>query len=128
MSTVLPPKSALLLSAITISAVDGELDPNEVAIINRMDGLTTSADWELAIGVWDETPLEECIQLVAGSLNEKQQRVAMANMVDIAMADGSLHESENVLLRAYSDAFQVEDKEIERIVDVITLKNDKSAF
>lgn len=128
MSTVLPPKSALLLSAITISAVDGELDPNEVAIINRMDGLTTSADWELAIGVWDETPLEQCIQLVAASLNEKQQRVAMANMVDIAMADGSLHESENVLLRAYSDAFQVEDKEIERIVDVITLKNDKSAF
>ena len=128
MSTVLPPKSALLLSAITISAVDGELDPNEVAIINRMDGLTTSADWELAIGVWDETPLEECIQLVSSSLNEKQQRVAMANMVDIAMADGSLHESENVLLRAYSDAFQVDDKEIERIVDVITLKNDKSAF
>ncbi len=128
MSTVLPPKSALLLSAITISAVDGELDPNEVAIINRMDGLTTSADWELAIGVWDETPLEECIQLVSSSLNEKQQRVAMANMVDIAMADGSLHESENVLLRAYSEAFQVDDKEIERIVDVITLKNDKSAF
>jgi hypothetical protein len=44
------------------------------------------------------------------------------------MADGSFHESENVLLRAYTTAFTVSDAEVEKIVDVITLKNDKTGF
>lgn len=128
MDTKLTPKSALLLAAITISAIDGDVDVNEVAIINRLDGFTASADWEIAVAVWNETPLENCIPMVANALNMKQQRVTIANLVDIAMADGFLHEAENTLLRAYASAFSVSDAEIERIVDVITLKNDKSSF
>ncbi|MFT6712408.1 MAG: putative tellurite resistance protein B-like protein [Arenicella sp.] len=128
MTALLTPKSALLLSAITIAAIDGELDKNEMAIINRLDGFSLSDEWDMAIAVWDIKPLDECIVLVAETLDEKQQRVAMANMVDIAMADGSLDEAENMLLRAYADAFGVADSEIERIVDVITIKNDKSLF
>jgi uncharacterized tellurite resistance protein B-like protein len=128
MTALLTPKSALLLSAITMAAIDGELDKNEMAIINRLDGFSLSDEWDLAIAVWDIKPLDECIVLVAETLDEKQQRVAMANMVDIAMADGSLDEAENMLLRAYADAFGVADSEIERIVDVITIKNDKSLF
>jgi uncharacterized tellurite resistance protein B-like protein len=128
MTALMTPKSALLLSAITMAAIDGELDKNEMAIINRLDGFSLSDEWDLAIAVWDIKPLDECIVLVAESLDEKQQRVAMANMVDIAMADGSLDEAENMLLRAYADAFGVADSEIERIVDVITIKNDKSLF
>jgi tellurite resistance protein len=128
MTALLTPKSALLLSAITMAAIDGELDKNEMAIINRLDGFSLSDEWDLAIAVWEIKPLDECIVLVAETLDEKQQRVAMANMVDIAMADGSLDEAENMLLRAYADAFGVADSEIERIVDVITIKNDKSLF
>ena len=125
---MLSPKSALLLSTITITAIDGELDDNEVAIINRLDGSTTSEDWNQAIAVWDMTPLEDCIPMVAEALNEKQQRVAIANMIDIAMADGSLDEAENMLLRAYANIFKVSDADIENIVDVITIKNDMSLF
>ena len=125
---MLSPKTALLLSAITITAIDGDLDENEVAIINRLDGATTSDDWDQAIAVWDMTPLDECIPLVAEALNEHQQRVAIANMVDIAMADGSFDEDENMLLRAYANAFSVSDADIENIVDVITIKNDMSTF
>ncbi|MFT5610881.1 MAG: putative tellurite resistance protein B-like protein [Arenicella sp.] len=128
MTALLTPKSALLLSAITMAAIDGELDKNEMAIINRLDGFSLSDEWDLAIAVWEIKPLDECIVLVAETLDEKQQRVAMANMVDIAMADGSLDEAENMLLRAYADAFGVADSDIERIVDVITIKNDKSLF
>jgi len=128
MEQLFTPRAALLLAAITISAVDGDISPNEVAIINRLDGFTTSVDWDLAIGVWNDTPMEDCIELVAKSLSERQQRICFANLVDIAMADGSLHESENTLLRAYTSAFAVSDSEVERIVDVITLKNDKAGF
>ena len=48
--------------------------------------------------------------------------------MDIALADGSLHESENTLLSAYASAFSLDDSEVEKIVDVITLKNDKAGF
>ncbi|MBX2849530.1 MAG: TerB family tellurite resistance protein [Acidiferrobacterales bacterium] len=128
MSQLLTPRAALLLAAITISAVDGEVSKNEVAIINRLDGFSTSTDWDFAIGVWNDTPMEDCVVLVAASLSERQQRICLANLVDIAMADGSFHESENVLLRAYTAAFNVSDAEVEKIVDVITLKNDKAGF
>lgn len=128
MEQLLTPRAALLLAAITVSAVDGELSTNEVAIINRLDGFTTSSDWDFAIGVWNDTPMEDCIDLVAKSLSHRQQRICFANLVDIAMADGSMHESENFLLSAYTSAFSVEDAEVERIFDVITLKNDKAGF
>lgn len=128
METKIPPQAALLLAAITVTAIDGELDPNEVAIINRLDGLSTSEDWNTAVAVWNDTDLEECIPLVATSLDPKQQRVAIANLVDIAMADGRLDEAENILLRAYARAFSVSDEDVEKIVDVITLKNDKTRF
>jgi uncharacterized tellurite resistance protein B-like protein len=125
---MLTPKSALLLSTITVTAIDGDLDENEVAIINRLDGFKTSEDWDSAIAVWHTTSVNDCIPMVAEALDEKQQRVAMANMVDIALADGFLDEAENVLLSAYAKAFSVSDAEIEKIVDVITIKNDKSLF
>ncbi|MFT6407446.1 MAG: putative tellurite resistance protein B-like protein [Arenicella sp.] len=128
MTLMLTPKAALLLSTITMAAIDGELDRNEIAIINRLDGFSLSGEWDLAIAVWEVTPVEECIILIAQTLSSKQQRVAMANMVDIAMADGSFDQNENVLLRAYVNAFDVLDEDVERIVDVITIKNDKSLF
>ena len=128
MTATLTPKSALLLSTITMAAIDGNLDRNEIAIINRLDGFSLSSEWDLAIEVWDSTPLDECISLITEALNEKQQLVAMTNMIDLAMADGVLDEDENMLLRAYANVFTVPDAEVERILDVITIKNDKSAF
>ena len=128
MNATLTPKSALLLAAITVTAIDGDLDEREVAIINRLDGFNTSDDWDTAIAVWNEMSVDQCIPLVASNLDPKQQRVVMANLVDIAMADGFLDEAENILLRAYALAFDVSEEDIEKIVDVITIKNDKSRF
>lgn len=124
----LSPKAALLLATITMTAIDGELNENEVAIMNRLDGFNISDDWDSAIRVWNALSIDECIPLIAETLDAEQQRVVMANMVDIAMADGGLDETENFLLRAYSQAFDVSDADIENIVDVITIKNDKSRF
>ncbi len=124
----LTPKAALLLATITITAIDGDLDEDEIAIINRLDGSTTSEAWDSAISVWNVMHVDECVTLIAETLDPKQQRVALANMVDIAMADGFLDEAENLLLRAYAGAFDVPDADIEKIVDVITIKNNKSIF
>lgn len=128
MTSTLPPKAALLLATITITAIDGDLDEREVAIINRLDGIKTSDDWDIAIDMWNEKAVDECIPIVTASLNPRQQRMAMANMVDIAMADGRLDEAENILLRAYAKAFDVSDSDVEKIVDVITMKNNVALF
>jgi len=122
------PKAALVLAAITMSAIDGDLDENEIAIINRICGSDTSKAWDAAIAVWDVKHVDECIELIADLLDSKQQRVVLANMVDVAMADGYLDEAENMLLRAYVAAFDVADQDVEKIVDVITIKNDKTRF
>ena len=114
MNATLTPKSALLLAAITVTAIDGDLDEREVAIINRLDGFNTSDDWDTAIAVWNEMSVDQCIPLVASNLDPKQQRVVMANLVDIAMADGFLDEAENILLRAYALAFDVSEEDIEK--------------
>lgn len=124
----LSPKAALILSTITIAAIDGDLNENEITIINRICGSDTSKAWDDAIAVWDVNHVDECVEIITKTLNPKQQRVAVANMVDVAMADGSLDEAENILLRAYTAAFDVSDKDVERIVDVISIKNDKSHF
>ena len=122
------PKAALVLASITMAAIDGDLNENEIAIINRICGSDTSRAWDAAIAVWDVKHVDECIELIADLLDAREQRVVLANIVDVAMADGHLDESENVLLRAYVAAFDVSDQDIERIVDVITIKNDKSGF
>jgi len=72
--------------------------------------------------------VEECIPLVAGSMNGEQRLVAIANLIDIAMADGVLVGVEQELLEAYVEAFEVGEAEIEQIVNVISIKNNKSIF
>jgi uncharacterized tellurite resistance protein B-like protein len=111
-----------------MTAIDGDLNENEVAIINRLDGFTTTEDWDAALEAWEKLGVDECIHAITHALDAKQQRVTMANMIDIAMADGFLDEAENILLRAYSRSFDVSEEDIERMVDVITIKNDKSRF
>jgi len=70
----------------------------------------------------------ECVALVAKSMNPKQQLVTMANLIDIAMADGHLVRTEQELLEDYFEAFDVSREEIENILKVISTKNDKSLF
>lgn len=61
-------------------------------------------------------------------MNSEQQLVAIANLIDIAMADGILAGDEQTLLEAYVEAFDVPTSEIETIVNVISIKNNKSSF
>ena len=46
-------QGALLLSAMTMIGIDGDIDDDEVAIIQRMDrGNPTSEDWNNAFKIW----------------------------------------------------------------------------
>lgn len=125
----LTPQAGLLLAAISMVAIDGDIDDDEVAIIRRLDGGNRNTDdFNLALKTWKMKSVEECVQLVADAMNGEQQLVTMANLIDIAMADGVLAGSEQKLLEHYIKTFDVNPEQIEQIVKIIAIKNNKSIF
>lgn len=124
----LTPQSALLLAAISMVAIDGDVDDDEIAIIRRLDGSGETQDWNTALRAWNTKSIEECIQLVAEALTVGQQAATIVNLIDIAMADGILAGEEKQLLEAYQKSFSVPESEIVKYVDVVSIKNDKSIF
>jgi uncharacterized tellurite resistance protein B-like protein len=123
----LSPRGALLLSAITMIAVDGDIDDDEIAIIQRLDRKNDGA-WEEATKAWKMYEFKDCITKSVDAMNEKQKLSAIANLIDIAMADGVLVGDEKELLEAYIKLFKINESEIEKIVDVMAIKNNDSIF
>lgn len=120
----LTPHSAMLLSAITIMSVDGEFDDDELSIMRRLRRCGNESDHSDAVRAWKKTPtFEECIDIVNNSLNTDEKQTVMANLVDIAMADGVLDRNEEKLLMQYVDKFNLPHSLIEDIVNVIAIKN-----
>lgn len=124
----LSPQAGLLLAAISMIAIDGDVDDDELAIVRRLDGSGRTDDWDTAVRAWKIKSLDECIALAAGSMNAEQRLIAIANLIDIAMADGVLAGGEMELLEVYVNAFGVDESRVSQIVDVIAVKNNKSAF
>lgn len=124
----LTPQAGLLLAAVTMVAIDGDVDEDEMAIINRLNSGGERADWDAAFKTWKGNDAQNCVRLSAAAMNPDQQLVAMANLIDIAMADGVLGDSERALLEAFVATFDVSEDDIQAIVDVIAIKNNKSAF
>lgn len=124
----LTPQGGLLLATMTMIAVDCDTDEDEMSIIRRLDANSRKEDWDTAASIRDTHSVEECIELAAGSMGNEQRLVAIANLVDIAMADGTLAGEEQVLLGKYVDAFDVSKSEVKKIVHVISIKNNRKLF
>ena len=124
----LTPQGGMLLATITMTAIDGDIDDDELAIIRRLDGSGATANWDAAVKTWKANSIDDCVRLSATAMNSDQQLIAMANLIDIAMADGVLDNNERALLEAFVAAFDVNEADVGKIVDVIAIKNNKSAF
>jgi len=112
-----------------MAGADGHVDDDELAIVMRIDGRGTNADWDKAVNVWQQvSDPRECVELVAPCLDVSQRRFTLANLVDIAMADGLLGGQEKQLLEGYLHAFELEDSFMDAVAEVIAAKNDRSPF
>lgn len=126
-SSKLTPKSALALAALTMIGVDGSVDDGELDGLRRIvrgDG----AAFELAFRVYKDKDVNECLSLVSNILTDRQKVAAIANLLDLAMADGMLAGAEKRLLEAYVNNFDIDEEIIRTIIDVIAIKNDFSIF
>lgn len=127
--TQLSPRAAMLLACISMVGADGHIDDDEIAIIYRIDGDQRTDAWDQALRVWDQIRKPaDCVALVAPSLDTEQRRFTLANLVDIAMADGFLEGQEKILLEMYLAAFELEESFVESVGDVIGTKNNRSLF
>jgi uncharacterized tellurite resistance protein B-like protein len=123
----LTPKSALVISAITVIAADGVLDEQELYDLQKIvRGDKSSVD--TAIKVMQGNQLPDIISIVASTLNDKQRMTAMAILLDLAMADGILAGNEQKILQMYLEKFGISETALKPIVDTIALKNDFSVF
>jgi uncharacterized tellurite resistance protein B-like protein len=123
----LTPKSALVLSAITVIAADGVIDEaeiNDLAKIVRGDRKSI----DTALQVLKANPFPGVIDLVAGVLDEKQKLATLAILCDIAMADGILADEEKKVLQMYMEKFGISEATLKPVIEVIAIKNDFSIF
>lgn len=123
----LTPKSALALAAITMIAIDGSIEDEELATLKSIVRGDENA-FDTAFKVYKDRSVEECVTLVHQTLDDKQKVATMANLIDIAMADGMLAGAEKNLLSAYVEVFSLSEELINDIVNVIAVKNDYSIF
>ena len=126
-TATLNPKSALVLSALTVIAADGVIDEaemNDLAKIVRGDRKSI----DTAIEVLKANKFPGVIDLVAKVLDEKQKIATLAILCDLAMSDGVLAGEEKAILQMYMDKFGVPYAKIAPIIEAIEIKNDFSIF
>ncbi|MCU0633154.1 MAG: tellurite resistance TerB family protein [Methanolinea sp.] len=123
----LNPKSALVLSAITVIASDGVIDEAEMMDLAKIARGDRSAV-NTAVQALQNTTLPEAMDLVAKTLNERQRMAAMAILMDLAMSDGVLAGNEQKILQEYMEKFGITEAALKPIIDAIALKNDFSVF
>lgn len=123
----LTPKSALVLSAITVIAADGVIDEaelNDLAKIVRGDRTSINT----AMEVLKANKFPGVIDMVAATLDEKQKIATLAILCDLAMSDGFLAGEEKAILQMYMDKFGVSEATLKPIIEAIAIKNDFSIF
>ncbi|PKG33460.1 tellurite resistance TerB family protein [Methanoregula sp.] len=123
----LTPKSALVLSAITVIAADGVIDEaeiNDLAKIVRGDKKSI----QTAMDVLKANKFPGVIDMVAATLDEKQKLATLAILCDLAMSDGVLAGEEKAILQMYMDKFGVSEAALKPIIEAIAIKNDFSIF
>jgi len=126
-SATLTPKSALVVSAITVIAADGIIDEaeiNDLAKIVRGDRKTV----DTAMQVMKANPFPGVIDLIASTLDDKQKLATLTILCDLAMSDGVLAGEEKKILQMYMDKFGIPESKLAPVIDMIALKNDFSIF
>lgn len=70
-----------------------------------------------------EKNIAECVEIVARTIGDGEKKTVITNLIDIAMADAVLEGAEKNLLEQYVVALNIDTSYIEKVVDVISVKN-----
>lgn len=117
----LSPIIAFAAAMMHMAAIDGKIDEWEDVYIRRACG-----DNEKILGAglryYKENDFETLLRDFS-HLGHRQALCILANLVEVGMADGVFHRSEQRLAEQFAGNFGLSNDEIQAIRDVLTVKN-----
>ena len=121
-------KSAVLLGCILMASADGEIDDDELAIVRRLDGSSDTSNWQAAVKAFQKLRRSDAIDAVCAALASDHVMPFLANLIDLAMADGHLAGAEKDLLEVFCQKLEPDEQFLEDAVTIIGIKNTLSTI
>ena len=122
-TTTLTPPLALVVSLIYMMAADGSMTEEEVGRLNAAVG-GSPALLKAGLRYVSKVRAPQFLALAAPMLNERQRLCILLNACDTMMSDHEVAKVERELFRRMLTSFEVNEKEFERYLNIIFLKND----
>ena len=122
-TATLTPPLALVVSLIYMMAADGSMAEEEVGRLNAAVG-GSSALLKAGLRYVSKVRAPQVLALAAPLLDERQRLCILLNACDTMMSDHKVVKVESDLFRRMLTSFEVSEKEFERYLNIIFLKND----
>ena len=122
----LSPYVAGVAVLIFVAAVDEDIDPAEEEYILRFAG-GRSETFQAAYDYYSEHEYDELLAAMT-EMDRQQKFCVLANAMDLAMADGVLHKSEQEVVAKFAQAADISENDITHIRDTLLVKNQVSVL
>ncbi len=122
-TATLTPPLALVVSLIYMMAADGSMAEEEVGRLNAAVG-GSPALLKAGLRYVSKVRAPQFLALAAPMLDERQRLCILLNACDTMMSDHKVVKVESDLFRRMLTSFEVTEKEFERFLNIIFLKND----
>ena len=123
----LSPPLVLTACLLYIMASDGKIQEQESSqlqqVIGGNDGLLAHA-----LAYVKAFPVEKFLEDAPSVLSQQDKLCIMANVYDSMLADGNADKREHEIFNKFREAFDLQKSDINLIVEVVTLKNNKDIF
>ncbi len=123
----LSPPLVLTACLLYIMASDGKIQEQESSqlqqVIGGNDGLLAHA-----LAYVKAFPVEKFLEDAPSVLSQQDKLCIMANVYDSMLADGNADKREHEIFNKFREAFDLQKSDINLIVEVVTLKNNKAIF
>ena len=123
----LSPPLVLTACLLYIMASDGKIQEQESSqlqqVIGGNDGLLAHA-----LAYVKAFPVEKFLEDAPSVLSQQDKLCIMANVYDSMLADGTADKREHEIFNKFREAFDLQKSDVNLIVEVVTLKNNKAIF
>jgi len=123
----LSPPLVLTACLLYIMASDGKIQEQESSqlqqVIGGNDGLLAHA-----LAYVKAFPVEKFLEDAPSVLSQQDKLCIMANVYDSMLADGTADKREHEIFNKFREAFDLKKSDVNLIVEVVTLKNNKAIF
>ena len=123
----LSPPLVLTACLLYIMASDGKIQEQESSqlqqVIGGNDGLLAHA-----LAYVKAFPVEKFLEDAPSVLSQQDKLCIIANVYDSMLADGNADKKEHEIFNKFREAFDLQTSDVNLIVEVVTLKNNKDIF